>query len=240
MTVAAATLLPSLNRNGVLTPMPEASRSDLLAAGHVVRLAAGEAALHQGDESPGIFCILNGQLRFSATDAEGTDFLYYVGYRGVWFGHACIDSGPAVVTASATVPSELFCIPAQAIRHLMIADLHIAQFMLRTMAWLTRIAFGRIRENSTFPSARLVPHVLHQQYLQAIEAGLGKEAANLRLSQTDVSNMCGLSPRSVGRALKTLKDLGAVALRYNSIAILDHQALAQAAGDAEGQPVLGA
>lgn len=144
-------------------------------------------------------------------------------------GHACVDGGPAIITATAMLPSELFHIPAWAIRSLMVADPHVAQFMLRTMAWLTRLAFNKIRENSTLPSVRLVPHVLYQQYLQAREAGLGSEATILRLSQVDVSNMCGLSPKSVSRVLQTLKARGVVSLTYNGITILDHQALGRAA-----------
>lgn len=229
--ITTARLVSALNRNGALTSMPEDSLAAVVAAGKVVGLAEGQAIQHQGHQPDGVFCVLNGQMRFSAADAEGGEFLYYVGYSGVWFGHGCIDGSPAIVTATAMLPSEVFCIAAQNIRSLLASDPHVTQCILRTVTWLTRIAFGRVRENSTLPSAQLVPHLLYQQYHQAVEAGLGKEASRLRLSQVDVSNMCGLSPKSVSRALQALKGRGVVALSYNAITILDHEQLRRDAGN---------
>ena len=111
----------------------------------------------------------------------------------------------------------------------MTADAEIALFLARMVLAHTRMTMGRVLENATLPASALIARMLFHQQAEARRGGV-VEAAQIMVTQDELSTMCGLSRKTVSRALQNLKRGGVIAVDYGTIAITDSAALALAAG----------
>jgi CRP-like cAMP-binding protein len=219
-----------LNRFGFLSHMPEASKATLLAAGHVISLAPGQCAQHQGEVPNGLCCLLRGQMRFSSVDEAGREFVLYIGYPGTWFGQAMLDDEPAIVSATAMVASDVFFVPAGRVVNLLSTDPHMGLFVIRSLIWIGRSVIRRLRERITLPNAAVVACLFCQQLLEG-PAGRDAVRPTLHLSQTEIATVCGLSVKTVNRVVLDLKRRRIIDVSYNSVTILDCKALERIAAD---------
>ncbi|MCR6632828.1 MAG: Crp/Fnr family transcriptional regulator [Magnetospirillum sp.] len=161
-----------LDRFGVLAPMSTASRVGLVAAGRVLKLDSGEYAQWEGEQSPGLCCLVRGQLRFSSIDESGGEIIIHIGYAGTWFGQTMFD-GPPAVSAIAMVPSEVFVVSENQIRSLIATDPQVALFVIRSLICVSRDVIRRLKGLLTVPSEAVVACLLQQ-----LVDGLPRRAAS--------------------------------------------------------------
>ena len=217
-----------LERSAWFRGAPADLRMQLLDAGRVESLAAGERLFTRGDADDGLYCLLDGLVRIGAASSTGKEALLAVIEPVNWFGEiALFDNRSRTHDAYAERDCALFHVPRAA----------LAELLERTPAYwhafgllLThklRLAFEAIEEAALLPAA---PRVARRLLLMA--GGYGEPGASrsvLKVPQEDLAMMLALSRQTINQVLKHFETLGALKLRYAEIEIVDADKLREQA-----------
>ncbi|MFM0392875.1 Crp/Fnr family transcriptional regulator [Paraburkholderia phytofirmans] len=204
---------------------PAAMQAQLIEAGRVERLAAGQRLFTRGDSDDGLYCVLDGLVRIGAASSAGKEALLAVIEPVNWFGEiALFDNRPRTHDAYAERDSELFHVPRAALAALLErtpAYWHLFGLLLTQKL---RLAFDAIEEAALLPAAQRVA-----RRLLLMAGGYGEPGALrrvLRVPQEDLAMMLALSRQTINQVLKQFETQGALKLGYAEIEIADVQKLA--------------
>ncbi|WP_454873023.1 Crp/Fnr family transcriptional regulator [Paraburkholderia xenovorans] len=213
-----------LERSAWFRSAPAAMRAQLLEAGRLERLAAGQRLFTLGDSDDGLYCVLDGLVRIGAASSAGKEALLAVIEPVNWFGEiALFDNRPRTHDAYAERDSELFHVPRAALAALLErtpAYWHVFGLLLTQKL---RLAFDAIEEAALLPAAQRVA-----RRLLLMAGGYGEPGALrrvLKVPQEDLAMMLALSRQTINQVLKQFETQGALKLGYAEIEITDVQKL---------------
>jgi CRP-like cAMP-binding protein len=199
-------------------------QAQLIEAGRVERLAAGQRLFTRGDSDDGLYCVLDGLMRIGAASSAGKEALLAVIEPVNWFGEiALFDNRPRTHDAYAERDSELFHVPRAALVALLErtpAYWHLFGLLLTQKL---RLAFDAIEETALLPAAQRVA-----RRLLLMAGGYGEPGALrrvLKVPQEDLAMMLALSRQTINQVLKHFETQGALRLGYAEIEITDVQKL---------------
>jgi CRP-like cAMP-binding protein len=110
---AVETFLTNLPLFTALTP---AQRQEIAASARQVRAARGKVLFHRGDPAPGMYVVIQGQIKLAFVAANGVEKVVDFRRNGDSFGEAVMFlETPHVVTAQALSDSLLLYIPREPI-----------------------------------------------------------------------------------------------------------------------------
>jgi CRP-like cAMP-binding protein len=209
-----------LERSAWFRSAPGALQIQLIEAGRVERLAAGQRLFSRGDADDGLYCVLDGLMRIGAASSAGKEALLAVIEPVNWFGEiALFDNRPRTHDAYAERDAELFHVPRAALAALlerMPAWWHVFGLLLTQKL---RLAFDAIEEAALLPAAQRVARRL---LLMAGGYGeLGTFRRVLKVPQEDLAMMLALSRQTINQVLKQFETQGALKLGYAEIEIAD-------------------
>ncbi|TDY20405.1 Crp/Fnr family transcriptional regulator [Paraburkholderia sp. BL6665CI2N2] len=214
-----------LGRSAWFRSTPAAMQAQLIEAGRVERLAAGQRLFTRGDSDDGVYCVLDGLVRIGAASSAGKEALLAVIEPVNWFGEiALFDNRPRTHDAYAERDSELFHVPRAALVALLErtpAYWHLFGLLLTQKL---RLAFDAIEEAALLPAAQRVA-----RRLLLMAGGYGEPGALrrvLKVPQEDLAMMLALSRQTINQVLKQFETQGALKLGYAEIEIADVQKLA--------------
>ncbi|ACD21333.1 Crp/Fnr family transcriptional regulator [Paraburkholderia phytofirmans] len=214
-----------LGRSAWFRSTPAAMQAQLIEAGRVERLAAGQRLFTRGDSDDGLYCLLDGLVRIGAASSAGKEALLAVIEPVNWFGEiALFDNRPRTHDAYAERDSELFHVPRAALAALLErtpAYWHLFGLLLTQKL---RLAFDAIEEAALLPAAQRVA-----RRLLLMAGGYGEPGAFrrvLKVPQEDLAMMLALSRQTINQVLKQFETQGALKLGYAEIEIADMQKLA--------------
>ncbi|PRY05751.1 Crp/Fnr family transcriptional regulator [Paraburkholderia sp. BL25I1N1] len=214
-----------LGRSAWFRSTPAAMQAQLIEAGRVERLAAGQRLFTRGDSDDGVYCVLDGLVRIGAASSAGKETLLAVIEPVNWFGEiALFDNRPRTHDAYAERDSELFHVPRAALVALLErtpAYWHLFGLLLTQKL---RLAFDAIEEAALLPAAQRVA-----RRLLLMAGGYGEPGALrrvLKVPQEDLAMMLALSRQTINQVLKQFETQGALKLGYAEIEIADVQKLA--------------
>jgi cAMP-dependent protein kinase regulator len=96
-------------------PLPAERRADVLAHFHPRRSESGEAIVREGSHAGGLFLIVLGQVEITKRVAQRRSVLLATLGEGAYFGEMSLLHGePASASVTATGPTELAVLPAEA------------------------------------------------------------------------------------------------------------------------------
>jgi CRP-like cAMP-binding protein len=209
-----------LGRSAWFRSAPAMMQAELIEAGRVVRLVAGQRLFTRGDADDGLYCVLDGLMRIGAASATGKEALLAVIEPVNWFGEiALFDNRPRTHDAYAERDSELFHAPRAALVALLErrpAYWHVFGLLLTQKL---RLAFEVIEEAALLPAAQRVA-----RRLLLMAGGYGEPGALrrvLRVPQEDLAMMLALSRQTINQVLKQFETQGALKLGYAEIEIAD-------------------
>ncbi|MFM0035412.1 Crp/Fnr family transcriptional regulator [Paraburkholderia strydomiana] len=209
-----------LGRSAWFRSAPAMMQAELIEAGRVVRLVAGQRLFTRGDADDGLYCVLDGLMRIGAASATGKEALLAVIEPVNWFGEiALFDNRPRTHDAYAERDSELFHAPRAALVALLErrpAYWHVFGLLLTQKL---RLAFEAIEEAALLPAAQRVA-----RRLLLMAGGYGEPGALrrvLRVPQEDLAMMLALSRQTINQVLKQFETQGALKLGYAEIEIAD-------------------
>ncbi|MCX4153252.1 MULTISPECIES: Crp/Fnr family transcriptional regulator [Paraburkholderia] len=213
-----------LERSAWFRSAPAAMRAQLIEAGRVERLAAGERLFTRGDSDDGLYCVLDGLVRIGAASSAGKEALLAVIEPVNWFGEiALFDNRPRTHDAYAERDSELFHVSRAALAALLERAPEYWHVFGLLLTQKLRLAFDAIEEAALLPAA---PRVARRLLLMA--GGYGEPGALrrvLKVPQEDLAMMLALSRQTINQVLKQFETQGALKLGYAEIEITDVQKL---------------
>jgi len=213
-----------LERSAWFRSAPVAMQAQLIKAGRVERLAAGQRLFTRGDSDDGLYCVLDGLVRIGAASSAGKEALLAVIEPVNWFGEiALFDNRPRTHDAYAERDSELFHVPRAALAALLERTPEYWHAFGLLLTQKLRLAFDAIEEAALLPAA---PRVARRLLLMA--GGYGEPGALrrvLRVPQEDLAMMLALSRQTINQVLKQFEAQGALKLGYAEIEIADVQKL---------------
>lgn len=213
-----------LGRSAWFRAAPAAMQAQLIEAGRVERLAAGQRLFTRGDSDDGLYCVLDGVMRIGAASSAGKEALLAVIEPVNWFGEiALFDNRPRTHDAYAERDSELYHVPRAALAALLErtpAYWHLFGLLLTQKL---RLAFDAIEEAALLPAAQRVA-----RRLLLMAGGYGEPGELrrvLKVPQEDLAMMLALSRQTINQVLKQFETQGALKLGYAEIEITDARKL---------------
>lgn len=215
-------------RHTVFGALTGVETRELLKRAHTRRFQAGEVVFRRGDAGDGLYGVLTGSILIVVVSPEGRELVINKHGGGEIFGEiALLDGKGRSATAMAYEPSELLHVG----REDMLAFLRAQpDAMIRIIAFIC----ARLRrvtnlvEDSTFLN---VPARLAKQIIALTRGGeaVGPSTVTLRISQSDLARMLGVSREFVGKQLVIWREAGIVELGRRRLTVRDAHALAQIA-----------
>lgn len=201
--------------------LPATFSDALLARAEPVSLAAGHRLFARGESPDGLYCVLRGVVRVTATSVSGQEALLAMLEPPQWFGEiAVFDGAPRTHDAWAQEDCELLRVP-QAV---LLAELDERPQHWRELGQLLtqklRLTFANLEELTLLPpTGRVAGRLLLMTGGYGVWTDRSKRV--LEVSQEQLGLMLALSRQTVNQALRELEARGCIKRSRASIEVLD-------------------
>ena len=215
-------LLDALHRGRWFAALDPALAADLVAAGRVATLDAGQWIYSEGDEEPGLCLVIDGVLRLEASVGRDRNVLLGLARPGQAIGQSRrFGGGRRIVTVRAQ----------RAARVLLVPDAALPGIAARQPgAWPATLALLYDQLDAAVHGAALNLCLSPRARVAARLAQLANDKGEVPATQADLAEMCGLSRKSANGHILALAKRGWVAPGYRSLRVLDAAALRGIAG----------
>lgn len=211
-----------LATNAWISELPEAVVDELAARAQLRRLADGELLYARGDEPTGLYGVISGRVRISATSLEGKEVTVTWFEPGDWLGEISIFDGlPRISDAFAVGETEVLVLARAVIQDLLARQPELYAPFVKILCGKLRMALHYMADMMFLPlSGRLAKRLLDlaRDYGQPHEQGI---LITLHLPQDELGRMLGTSRQSVSKELKALEAKGLVSLAYGKVVVSD-------------------
>ena len=213
-----------IERNRLFRGLPAAT------LGQIARLAVrrvyakGETVFAQSDPGDGLYGVVTGRIRISASSVDGKELFLNIMEPGDTFGEiALLDGRPRTATASATAASDLIVIPRDQFMGLLRREPELVSHVLELLCQRVRWLSGLTEDSALLPvPARLARRLLTLGKIHGQDTARG---IRLSISQEEMARFVGLSRQVVNQYLQNWKARQWVGLGRSNITIIDPDAL---------------
>ncbi|MFI6173304.1 Crp/Fnr family transcriptional regulator [Nocardia sp. NPDC051052] len=196
-------------------------RQVLLAAGTRHRWPVGSVLMREGELSDHVLVIEAGRVKVTSSVASGKQVLLAIRGAGDLLGEfSAIDSRPRSATVTALSSVIATALPGKAFRALLADDGKAAFSLLCLVVGRLREADVQRLEFGAFTVTERIARLLLDYAGRYGRADAGRVVIALPLSQTELAHAAGASREAVAKALKRLRDLGAVETARRRIELL--------------------
>ena len=215
--------------------IPTALQDELLAAAALRRLQPEERIFSRGDPPSGLFAVIEGGVRVTATTDGGKEALLTLVEAPSWFGEIAVFDGLARThDAIAETEATVLQVRQAALDALLAREPAYWRELALLMTHKLRLMFVVFEEAAVLPIAvRLARRLL------TMAEGYGKwhdkKSRVVTVKQEQLAAMLAISRQTANQALRRLEAQGVVRLTYGEIEITDHAALRRAAGVAAAE-----
>lgn len=198
-----------------------AERDELQGIGRQRSLRRGETIFHEGDPSDFVVLILEGNVKVSCIAELGAETILAICGAGEIVGEmSAVDGEPRSAQVSALGPVRVQVIPAGDFLRFLEAHPRVLKVVLALISSRLRDADRKLTEFRAFhvPS-RIALRLLElsQTHGRQISEGI---ALDLPLSQQELAEWAGASREAVAKALRLLRERGAIDTGRRAITIL--------------------
>jgi len=189
---------------------------------HVRRLDKGRLLFQQGDEGDALFGVVSGLIRISVVGLGGRELTLGLMEPGDVFGEiALLDALPRTASASAVTDSQLLVIRRPLFLTLVEEEPRLARHLIELLC-------ERLRENTDrlgeFAFLSLRARLAKKLEALAIAHGHPCETGvriALKLSQTDLAQMLGVTREAVNKQLRSWQRMGILQLSGGYITVIN-------------------
>lgn len=190
------------------------------------RYRRGTFIFQMGDEGDALYGVAQGMIRIWIPGADGRELTVALMERGDIFGEiALLDGLPRTANASAIDDTVLIAIDRPHFMDLLEREPRIARHIVELLCERLRASTDRFSEDAFLSlKARLAKR------LEALMIGYGEKCPEgmrigLKLSQTDLANMLGVTREAVNKQLGIWTQRGLIQHTRGSLTIRDPQGL---------------
>ena len=206
-------------------------RSALMKRARISELDRGQWIYGTGDALNGLYGVLSGSVHLLMTLAEGDTRLIEVVQAGQFFGQpARFGGGPRLVTAIAGEPSTLLHVPDHALAEIARSEPDVwrnfTTLLYAQLAGALHLAAATIH----LPPHRRVAARLAMLAAAARPRTYGEDGIEVRVTQSQLAELTGLSRKTVNGHLASLARTGVIALHYRHIVVRDLAVLRKRGG----------
>ncbi len=220
-------IVDDLKRSPLFAGLSDAQLLKLAALARPVEFEAGAGIFLQGEPAGAFFVLVRGGVKIFKTLRDGrTATLRHV-RPGETFGESVLFNEHYPASADAMDDSSLLRFPVDEFRRLLIAEPEVGLALIATMAQLMVMLNSRIEELLLPVPARLARYVLDLRDKQCAVAASGTACSGCRLptSKRELAARLGTVPETLSRTLDRFKRAKVIALRGDTIEVLDMPAL---------------
>lgn len=205
-----------------LAPLEAATQRRLAERGRIVYLP--------GDPSSALYGIVSGRVKVSRLSNGGKELILDFFEPGHCFGEAgVIEDRPRETVAEVLEPASLLVMPGEAFRRLLVTEPPFLMKLTRLLGWRQRKLERRLLGAVTKSAPRRLAELLLE-----LSASYGVRDARgtllrIRLSQTSIGSLLGVSREIVNHTFSDLKRRGVIDVSRGRVIIQDSEALAELA-----------
>ncbi|HTB75620.1 MAG TPA: Crp/Fnr family transcriptional regulator [Polyangiaceae bacterium] len=209
--------------------LPAEFQRDLLGAGVVRNLRKGEWLFSRGDVPSGLYAVLDGGIRITATAPSGKEVLLALVEPPMWFGEIAVFDGlPRTHDAVAAEKSVALHVPASDLDGILAREPRYWRDLGLLIASKLRLTFLAMEDSAVLPIAdRLARRLLMS--VERYGEWHDRTSRVVDLRQQQLATMLSTSRQTVNQLLKDLEGQGIVRLSYRHIEILDLDGLRRVA-----------
>ena len=199
--------------------LDDATLERLASASRLLRPAAGELVVHEGEPCRGFFAVRTGSVRVFRLAPDGrVQVLHRLGPGHTFAEAAVLNMGAYPASAEALEDgTEIVQIGAATFLALFDTDRRLPRIMIASMCGWMRTLLSRIEELSVHSAgARLARYLLDLPARDA-EGGLEIE---LPTSKKEIAEMLGITPETLSRQLRRWDDQGVIRSERSSVVLL--------------------
>lgn len=224
---------PQLATTPWFNDLPIDLQDYLVARSDLLRLTKGQQLYRRGEQSFGLYAILDGALSIGTVGADGKEALLAVLGPTAWIGEVSMFDGlPRPHDASAITKALVLHVPGPALESLLGAYPAYWRNFGLLMAQKIRISFENNEAMILLPAAqRLASRLL---LIAGGYGGINAERSRIKLSQDILASMVSLTRQTTNQLLKNLESQGIVDLKFGEIVILDFERLHAASVEVPG------
>lgn len=208
--------------SSLLGGLPEAARSQLLAAGSQTRYSAGHVLMRQAERTGFVVILLDGVIKATGHGRDGREILLAVRMGGDLVGEfAGVDGSPRSATATACGPVAARVLSRADFLDCMRRDAQIALAVTESTVRKLRSANAFRVDFAGCDAATRVARVLYQiarAYGQRVGAG---SVIRWPITQPELATLCGASEPTVHKTLRKLRESDIIATGYRTIKVED-------------------
>jgi CRP/FNR family cyclic AMP-dependent transcriptional regulator len=209
--------------------LPDELQRELLGAGIVRNLRKGEGLFSRGDPPSGLYAVVDGRIRITATAPDGKEVLLALAKPPMWFGEIAVFDGlPRTHDAVADDKSVALHVPAQVLDRILDQEPRYWRDLGLLIASKLRLTLRAMEDAAVLPMADR----LARQLLASVERygeWHDRTSRVVDLRQQQLATMLSTSRQTVNHLLKDLEGQGVVRLSYRQIEVLDLDRLRRAA-----------
>ena len=199
----------------------------LSSAGSVRKFDRSETIIHKSDIGDTFFSILSGKVKVVLTDEEGKEFIVGILKQLEFFGElSLLDGEPRSASVVALEPTEVLVLKRDDFLGQITNNPGLCIKIIGVLGSRLRKANHQI-ENLVFLDvcgrlARMLLDMAESQGVKKTEQGL---VIDVDFSRTELANIVGTTRETLTRALKTLENMGYIAIKKNRLTITDEAGL---------------
>ena len=202
--------------------LPLSLRAALVAAGRERRLDPGQWVYGEGDDETGLVGVIHGVLRLEVSAGPERDILLGLIGEGQVIGQSRrFGGGARIVTARAQGAARVLLIPDAALPAIAAREPDL---------WPAVVALLYDQLAAAVHGAALALALPPRARIAARLAELADAQGQVRVTQSDVAELAGLSRKSANGHLRALAALGLITLGYGMIRVHDAGRLRALAG----------
>lgn len=201
--------------------LPPLLQEALLSAANECYLDAKERLFARGDESDGLYCVVEGAIKLTGTAASGKEAILAIVDAPTWFGEIALFDGQARThDAWADEPATLLHIRGQFLTALLQQHPEWWREFGVLLSQKIRLAFTAMEAASIAPL-----HVRLAQRLLIMAQGFGgldgSSKRIIRVPQEQLGQMLAISRQTVNQLLKQLEVDGVIQLQRGTIEVIN-------------------
>lgn len=217
-------------RSPLLARIPEDDLRALLRSAEERRFTAGQVLFQRGDPGDGVYAIVSGRVKVFLEGADGSEAVLAMRGPGDVIGEmSLLDGHERSASVAAHDAVTAIRIGTDRFQAWLLEHPAASRALLVELTRRLREASDQVAELSLLSvEARVARHLL-QQFSEGARGAAPAAGAAVRISQSELALLVGVTRESVNKRLARLKADGVVAVEPGRIVLLDPAALASLA-----------